>query len=163
MSQSLYIWKYFKRLILYTVYNNWNTLRICRVVSVRQHFSVLCCPCCVMLVHKKSLRVMKLLCCVMLVHKKTLRVIQSCCVMLVYKKTVRVMKLSCCVILVHKKTLKVMKLSCCVMLVHKKTFEWRWVNSNDLEYEFIRLVWSGRFQWCIIYKSESGTYPRWGN
>ncbi len=24
------------------------------------------------------------------------------------------------------------------------------MNSNDLEYELIRLVWSGRFQWCII-------------
>ncbi len=106
----------------------------------------------------KTLRVMKLSCCVMLVHKKTLRVMKlSCFVMLVHKKTLRVMKLSCFVMLVHKKTLRVIQ-SCYRLLVHKKILEWRWMNSNDLEYELIRLVWSGRFQWCIIYKSKSGTY-----
>jgi hypothetical protein len=46
-------------------------------VLCKKHFSVLCCPCFVMLVHNKTLGVMKSLSYGLLVHKKTARVMQS--------------------------------------------------------------------------------------
>ncbi len=56
-----------------------------------------------MLVHNKTLGVMKSSSYGFLVHKKTLRVIQSCCRLFVHKKTVRVMQSSRYGLLDHKK------------------------------------------------------------
>ncbi len=86
----------------------------------KKHFSVLCCPCFVMLVHNKTLGVMKSSSYGLLVHKKTLGVMKSCYGLLVHKKTLRVIQ-SCYRLLVHKKTVRVMQPSRYGLLDHKKT------------------------------------------